>query len=54
MLAMVLKELPTTVRNALSIRVNAEKDTMVATRIVSDGRNPPIPSVTLLDRYLAR
>ncbi len=34
MLEMLLKELPSSVRNALlSIRVNAEKDTIVATRI---------------------
>ena len=43
MLAMLLKELPTTVRNALSIRVNAEKDTMVATRIVQRWRKPSNP-----------
>ncbi len=42
MLAMLLKELPTTVRNALSIRVNAEKDTMVATRIVQRWSSNPI------------
>ncbi len=34
MLEMLLKELPLSVRNALSIRVNAENDTVVATRIV--------------------
>jgi hypothetical protein len=38
MLEMLLKELPSTVRNALSIRVNAEKDTVVATRIVQRWR----------------
>jgi hypothetical protein len=34
MLEMLLKELPESVRNTLSISVNAEKDTMVTTRIV--------------------
>ncbi len=38
MLEMLLKELPKSVRNALSIRVNAEKDPMVATRIVQRWR----------------
>ncbi len=39
----LLKELPNSVRNALSIRVNAEKDTMVATRIVQRWRKPSNP-----------
>ncbi len=43
MLEMLLKELPLSVRNALSIRVNAEKDTSVATRIVQRWRNPSNP-----------
>jgi hypothetical protein len=43
MLEMLLKELPLSVRNALSIRVNAEKDTIVATRIVQRWRNPSNP-----------
>ena len=43
MLEMLLKELPLSVRNALSIRVNAEKDTNVATRIVQRWRNPSNP-----------
>jgi hypothetical protein len=43
MLKMLLKELPKSVRNALSIRVNAEKDTMVATRIVQRWREPSNP-----------
>ncbi len=42
MLQMLLKELPSSVRNALSIRINAEKDTM------HDGGNPPTQSATLL------
>jgi hypothetical protein len=41
MLDMLLKELPSSVRNALNIRVvNAEKDTIVATRIVQRWTNP--------------
>jgi hypothetical protein len=43
MLEMLLKELPSSVLNALSIRVNAEKDTVVATRIVQRWRNPSNP-----------
>jgi hypothetical protein len=43
MLEMLLKELPSTVRNALNIRVNAEKDTTVATRIVQRWRKPSNP-----------
>jgi hypothetical protein len=43
MLEMLLKELPSTVRNALSIRVNAEKDTIVATHIVQRWRKPSNP-----------
>ena len=43
MLEMLLKELPSTVRNALNIRVNAEKDTIVATRIVQRWRKPSNP-----------
>ena len=43
MLEMLLKELPSSVRNALSIRVNAEKDTIVATRIVQRWRKPSNP-----------
>jgi hypothetical protein len=43
MLEVLLKELPSSVRNALSIRVNAEKDTMVATRIVQRWRKPSNP-----------
>ena len=43
MLEMLLKELPSSVRNALSIRVNAEKDTVVATRIVQRWRKPSNP-----------
>jgi hypothetical protein len=43
MLEMLLKELPLSVRNALSIRVNAEKDTVVATRIVQRWRKPSNP-----------
>ncbi len=42
-LEMLLKELPLSVRNALSIRVNAEKDTIVATRIVQRWRKPSNP-----------
>ena len=42
-LEMLLKELPSSVRNALSIRVNAEKDTIVATRIVQRWRKPSNP-----------
>ena len=54
MLEMLLKELPSSVRNALSIRVNAEKDTVVATRIVQRWRKPPIQSATLLVLYQTR
>ncbi len=43
MLEILLKELPLSVQNALSIRVNAEKDTIVATRIVQRWRNPSNP-----------
>ena len=43
MLEMLLKELPSSVRNALSIRVNAENDTIVATRIVQRWRKPSNP-----------
>ncbi len=43
MLVMLLKEPPSTMRNALSIRVNAEKDTLVATRIVQRWRKPSKP-----------
>jgi hypothetical protein len=43
MLEMLLKELPSSVRNALIIRVNAEKDTIVATRIVQRWRKPSNP-----------
>jgi hypothetical protein len=43
MLEMLLKEPPNSVRNALSIRVNAEKGTMVATRIVQRWRKPSNP-----------
>jgi hypothetical protein len=43
MLETLLKELPSTVRNALNIRVNAEKDTIVATRIVQRWRKPSNP-----------
>jgi hypothetical protein len=43
MLEMLLKELLLSVRNALSIRVNAEKDTVVATRIVQRWRKPSNP-----------
>ena len=43
MLEMLLKELPSSVLNALSIRVNAEKDTVVATRIVQRWRKPSNP-----------
>ena len=43
MLEMLLKELPSSVRNALRIRVNAEKDTIVATRIVQRLRKPSNP-----------
>jgi transposase InsO family protein len=43
MLEMLLKELPSSVRNALNIRVNAEKDTIVATRIVQRWRKPSNP-----------
>jgi hypothetical protein len=43
MLEMLLKELSLSVRNALSIRFNAEKDTIVATRIVQRWRKPSNP-----------
>ncbi len=43
MLEMLLKELPSSVRNALNVRVNAEKDTIVATRIVQRWRKPSNP-----------
>ena len=43
MLGMLLKELPSSIRNALNIRVNAEKDTIVATRIVQRWRIPSNP-----------
>jgi hypothetical protein len=43
MLEMLLKELPSSVLNALSIRVNAEKDTVVATQIVQRWREPSNP-----------
>ena len=43
MLEMLMKELPSSVRNALNIRVNAEKDTVVATRIVQRWRKPSNP-----------
>ena len=43
MLEMLLKELPLSVRNVLSIRGNAEKDTIVATRIVQRWRIPSNP-----------
>jgi hypothetical protein len=43
MLEMLLKEFPSSVRNAFSIRVNAEKDTIVATRIVRRWRKPSNP-----------
>jgi hypothetical protein len=42
-LEMLLKELPSSVRNALNLRVNAEKDTIVATRIVQRWRTPSNP-----------
>jgi hypothetical protein len=54
MLEMLLKELPSTVRNALNIRVNAEKDTIVATRIVQRWRKPPTRSATLSDQFQTR
>ncbi len=43
MLEMLLKELPSSVRNALNIRFNAEKDTIVTTRIVQRWRKPSNP-----------
>ncbi len=43
MLGMLLKELPSSIRNELNIRVNAEKDTIVATRIVQRWRIPSNP-----------
>jgi hypothetical protein len=43
MLEKLLNELPSSVRNALSIRVNAEKDTLVLTRIVKRWRKPSNP-----------
>ena len=43
LLHMLLKELPASVRTAKSIRVNAEKDTLVATRMVQRWREPTNP-----------
>ncbi len=43
MLGMLLKELPSSVLNALSIRVNAEKETVVVTQIVQRWREPSNP-----------
>ena len=43
LLHMLLKELPASVRKAKSIRVNAEKDTLVATRMVQRWREPTNP-----------
>jgi hypothetical protein len=43
MLEKLLNELPSSVRNALSIRVNAEQDTLVLTRIVKRWRKPSNP-----------
>ncbi len=40
MLEMLLKELPSSVRNALSIRVNAGKDAIVATPIAQRWKKP--------------
>jgi hypothetical protein len=40
MLEMLLKELPSSVHNALSIRVNARKDAIVATPIAQRWRKP--------------
>jgi hypothetical protein len=43
LLEMLLSELPDEIRNALHIRVNAEKDTHVATRLVQRWRKPTNP-----------
>ena len=43
LLQMLLKELPVSVRRAKNIRVNAEKDTLVATRMVQRWREPTNP-----------
>ena len=43
LLHMLLKELPASVRKAKSIRVNAEKDTLVVTRMVQRWREPTNP-----------
>jgi hypothetical protein len=49
MLEMLLKELPSSVHTALSIRVNAEKDTIVATPIEQRWRKPSNPINNTVD-----
>jgi hypothetical protein len=43
LLHMLLKELPTSIRKAKNIRVNAERDTPVVTRMVQRWREPTNP-----------
>jgi hypothetical protein len=43
LLEMLFRELPLTVKKAMSIRVNAEKDTEVVTRLVQNWRDPTNP-----------
>jgi hypothetical protein len=43
LLHMLLKELPASIRKAKSIRVNAEKDTLMVTRMVQRWREPTNP-----------
>jgi hypothetical protein len=43
LLEMLFRELPLTVKKAMSIRVNAEKDTAVVTRLVQNWRDPTNP-----------
>jgi hypothetical protein len=43
LLEMILSELPNEMRNALHLRVNAEKDTHMTTRMVQRWRKPNHP-----------
>jgi hypothetical protein len=50
LLEMLLSELPQELRTAQHIRVNAEKDTQVATRMAQRWRTPTSPISNTLDR----
>jgi hypothetical protein len=43
LLEMLFKELPASVKKAANLRVNAEKDTAVVTRLVQNWREPTNP-----------